>query len=460
MTQTDYDPALYDPDDEPAPDDANRYRPADAVLAAERQIAGAAITSNRLADTAAARLTPADFWDTELAVIFQAATELSGTGKPISETTVLHHLTVTGQLSLLRRHGIRLLGDLAAGLVIHHPATVEYHAAIVADDAHRRAMHAACTSAAQFTGSPEFAREDTDLVLDRIQRAALQVRGGDDEPMWAGDDIDDSIDAIEQRDNSRRIPTPWSDINTGVSLGVGQLVIIAARPGMGKSIVGLNLATEAASRGEGVLFASMEMGRGEVHRRMISSLGRVHLDRLEHNTLTDEDWSTVAQVQPQIKASGLLIDDGTDCTPARLRARLRYMRTRMPTRLVVIDYLQLMRGSTRERRDLEVADITRSLKIMAKTEQVCMVVLCQLNRGPEQRADKRPMPSDLRESGAIEQDADTVILLHRPDAYEDDCPRAGEIDLIVAKQRSGPRFTATAAFQGHYARVVDMGTPR
>ena len=440
-------------------DDYDRTRPAESVIAAERAVVGAAVFSNRNADTLAETLTPADFFDPELAVVFQACCELSGSGAPVDIVAVQHHLTATGQLGLLNRSGPVLIAQLLSECPIPTSDGIAHHAEIVADDAHRRRMHAEAARAAQFTGSDAFTRADTDLILERMQRAALLGRRGECEKLWVRDDIDTTLEAVDRHDESARITTPWSQINEGVTLKVGQLVIVGARPGMGKSILGLNLADHVASDlGEGALIASMEMGREEIECRLIAAKAKVPLHRIEHHEVTDDDWAKIARVMPDIQKAHLAIDDGAELTTARLRARLRYMRTVAPTRLIVVDYLQLMRGAGKyERRDLEIADISRSLKLLAKSEGVCVVALCQLGRGPEQRGDKRPILSDLRESGAIEQDADTVIGLYREDFYDPESKDAGQIELIVLKQRSGPRFTAKAAFQGHYSRIVNNG---
>jgi replicative DNA helicase len=207
------------------------------------------------------------------------------------------------------------------------------------------------------------------------------------------------------------------------------------------------------------VFFSLEMGRNEIAMRLLSAEARVALHHMRSGSMTDDDWTRLARRMPEVSAGPLYIDDSPNLTMMEIRAKCRRLKQRNDLRLVVIDYLQLMQsgGSRRaESRQQEVSEMSRNLKLLAKELEVPVIALSQLNRGPEQRTDKKPMVSDLRESGSIEQDADMVILLHREDAYEKESPRAGEADLIVAKHRNGPTATITVAFQGHYSRFVDM----
>ncbi|WP_212764134.1 replicative DNA helicase [Streptomyces sp. I05A-00742] len=204
---------------------------------------------------------------------------------------------------------------------------------------------------------------------------------------------------------------------------------------------------------------SLEMGRNEIAMRLLSAEARVALHHMRSGSMTDEDWTRLARRMPDVSNAPLYIDDSPNLSMMEIRAKCRRLKQRNDLKLVVIDYLQLMQsgGARRpESRQQEVSDMSRNLKLLAKELEVPVIALSQLNRGPEQRTDKKPMVSDLRESGSIEQDADMVILLHREDAYEKESPRAGEADLIVAKHRNGPTATITVAFQGHYSRFVDM----
>jgi replicative DNA helicase len=193
--------------------------------------------------------------------------------------------------------------------------------------------------------------------------------------------------------------------------------------------------------------------------RLLSAEARVPLSTMRTGQMNDDDWARLARRMSEVADAPLFIDDSPNMSMMEIRAKCRRLKQRNDLKFVIIDYLQLMSSPKRvENRQQEVSEMSRSLKLLAKELDVPVIALSQLNRGPEQRTDKRPLLSDLRESGSIEQDSDVVILLHREDAYEKESPRAGEADLIVAKHRNGPTATVTVAFQGHYSRFVDMAS--
>ena len=202
---------------------------------------------------------------------------------------------------------------------------------------------------------------------------------------------------------------------------------------------------------------SLEMGKTEITMRLLSAEAKVPLQHMRKGTMREEDWTRLAKTMGAVSEAPLFIDDSPNMTLMEIRAKCRRLKQQHGLKLVVIDYLQLMTsGKKVESRQQEVSEFSRALKLLAKELEVPVIAISQLNRGPEQRTDKKPAMSDLRESGAIEQDADMIILLHREDAYEKESPRAGEADLIVAKHRNGPTDTIVVAFQGHYSRFVDM----
>jgi replicative DNA helicase len=237
----------------------------------------------------------------------------------------------------------------------------------------------------------------------------------------------------------------------------GQLVVIGARPAMGKSTVAADFARGAAIKNKiPTLFESLEMGKDELSDRILCAEARIPLHHLKQGIVSDADMARAARHAPDIAAAPLWINDGATLSLPMLRGRIRNLVRTAGQRLVIVDYLQLMQAPRAESRQQAVAEISRNLKLIAKDFGITVIVLCQLNRGPEQRQEKKPLVSDLRESGAIEQDADIVILLHREDAYEKESPRAGEADLIVGKHRGGPTATMTVAAQLHFARMIDM----
>ncbi|MCL2394833.1 MAG: replicative DNA helicase [Acidimicrobiaceae bacterium] len=224
------------------------------------------------------------------------------------------------------------------------------------------------------------------------------------------------------------------------------------------SALALDFARSATIRhGLPTVVFSLEMGRNEITMRLLSAEARVPMHVMRTGQMSDDDWGRLAKRMSEVADAPLFIDDSPNMSLMEIRAKCRRLKQRHDLKLVIIDYLQLMSSPKRvESRQQEVSELSRSLKLLAKELEVPVVALSQLNRGPEQRQDKKPMLSDLRESGSIEQDSDVVILLHREDAYERESPRAGEADLIVAKHRNGPTATVTVAFQGHYSRFVDM----
>ena len=224
------------------------------------------------------------------------------------------------------------------------------------------------------------------------------------------------------------------------------------------STLALDFARAAAIKnGLTTVLFSLEMGRNEITMRLLSAESRVPLGTMRTGQMNDDDWARLARRMSEVADAPLFIDDSPNMSMMEIRAKCRRLKQRHDLKFVIIDYLQLMSSPKRvENRQQEVSDMSRSLKLLAKEIDVPVVALSQLNRGPEQRTDKRPLLSDLRESGSIEQDSDVVILLHREDMYEKESPRAGEADLIVAKHRNGPTMTVTVAFQGHYSRFVDM----
>ncbi len=204
-------------------------------------------------------------------------------------------------------------------------------------------------------------------------------------------------------------------------------------------------------------FFSLEMTRSEITMRLLSAEAKVPLNAIRNGQMNDDDWGKLARKMAEVSSAPMFIDDSPNMTMMEIRAKARRLKQRHDLRLIVIDYMQLMTsGKKVESRQLEVSEFSRQIKLLAKELGVPIIALSQLNRGPEQRSDKRPMMSDLRESGSLEQDADIVVLLHRDDVYERESTRPGEADLIVAKHRNGPTRDITVAFQGHYSRFVDM----
>lgn len=428
-------------------DEPNGYTPHPGILDSEAAVAGACMISPRHADEAAAILTADDFYDLGHAAVFTAAAELSGSGAYVDEVAVRNHLARTGNLQALGPGGSRLF-DL-----IHQAVTpldgLRWHADLVRADAVRRRIHMACSRGVQISAHPDFEPDHVSLILDGITDAV--PAGRDQRDLWIRDGLDDFLDSLDKLADETVLPTPWPDLDHVVKLRPGQLVVAGARPGGGKSLFGMQVAMKNAIVGRTpTLLVSMEMRRAEVMRRIYAAEAGVSLDQLTNHTLADSDWQRMGAATDRIRNAPLVIDDSPHASLQHLRARLRWMASTEPVRLVVVDYVQLMISSRKsENRVLEVTELTRGLKLLAMELDVCVIALAQLNRGAEQRANKKPVLADLRESGSIENDADTVLFMH-PDPDD-----RGALDICVEKQRSGAHgITVPLVFQGHYARFV------
>ncbi|HWB65842.1 MAG TPA: replicative DNA helicase [Mycobacteriales bacterium] len=444
------------------PVDVDRTPPQD-IAAEQCALGGMLLSKDAIADVVEV-LRPTDFYRPAHQTIYDAILELYGKGEPADPVTIAAELTRTA--SLERVGGAPYLHTLIAA--VPTAANAGYYAQIVRDRAILRRLVEAGTKVVQLGyGAASGAGGDVDDVVDRAQAAiydVLERRTSEDyvpleQAMWA---TYNEIEAIGSRAGELfGVPTGFRDLdNLTNGLHAGQLIVIAGRPGMGKSTVGLDILRSASiTHGQAGVVFSLEMGKSEITMRLLSAEARIPLTRIRTGTLNDDDWNRLAVRMGEVAQAPMFIDDSPNLTMMEIRAKARRLKQRHDLRVVVVDYLQLMTSPRRiENRQQEVAEMSRSLKLLAKELAVPVIAISQLNRGAEQRADKRPQLADLRESGAIEQDADMVILLHRDDAYERESPRAGEADLIVAKHRNGPTRDIVVSSQLHYSRFVDMPT--
>ncbi|WP_371619724.1 replicative DNA helicase [Streptomyces sp. NBC_00454] len=429
-------------------------------LDAEQSVLGGMLLSKDAIADVVEVLKGHDFYRPSHETIYQAILDLYAKGEPADPITVSAELTRRGEISKVG--GAPYLHTLVQS--VPTAANAEYYAEIVHERAVLRRLVAAGTKITQMGYAAD---GDVDEIVNSAQAeiyAVTEQRTSEDY-LPLGDIMEGALDEIEaigsRSGQMSGVPTGFTDLDSLTNgLHPGQMIVIAARPAMGKSTLALDFARACSIKANlpSVIF-SLEMGRNEIAMRLLSAEARVALHHMRSGTMTDDDWTRLARRMPDVSAAPLYIDDSPNLSMMEIRAKCRRLKQRNDLSLVVIDYLQLMQsgGSRRpESRQQEVSDMSRNLKLLAKELEVPVIALSQLNRGPEQRTDKKPMVSDLRESGSIEQDADMVILLHREDAYEKESPRAGEADLIVAKHRNGPTATITVAFQGHYSRFVDM----
>ena len=438
------------------PREPERTPPHD-FLAEQSTLGGMLLSKDAVADVIET-LRGADFYIPKHEVIFEAILALYSHGEPTDVVAVTDELIKTGELQ--RAGGADYLHTLTS--IVPTAANAGYYASIVSERALLRRLVEAGTRIVQMGYSGQ--GDAVDLV-NNAQAEIYSVTGveaaEDYIPLTvAVDAAVDEIEAARGRDGQMTgIPTGFAGLDQLTNgLHPGQMIVVAARPAMGKSTLALDFARAAALKHNyPTIFFSLEMGRSEIAMRLMSAEAAVPLQNMRKGTLDSRDWTTIASTRGRINDAPLYIDDSPNMTLVEIRAKCRRLKQRVGLKMVVIDYLQLMTSGKRvESRQQEVSEFSRALKLLAKELGVPVIALSQLNRGPEQRADKKPALSDLRESGSIEQDADMVILLHREAAYERDSPRAGEADLIVAKHRNGPTDTVTVAFQGHFSRFADM----
>jgi replicative DNA helicase len=444
--------------DEPVPESAAAERTPPHDLLSEQSTLGAMMLSKDAVADVVETVRGLDFYLPKHEIIFDAILDLYSHGEPTDVITVTDELTKQG--TLVRAGGAEYLHTLTG--LVPTAANAGYYATIVAERALLRRLVDAGTRIVQMGYAGQ--GDAVDLVND-AQAEIYAVTGSNDSedyvPLTEAVTVAiDEIEAARHKDGAMTgVPTGFADLDELTNgLHPGQMIIVAARPALGKSTLALDFARSTAIRHDlpTILF-SLEMGRSEIAMRLLSAESSVPLQSMRKGTVESRDWTTIAATRGRINDAPLYIDDSPNMTLVEIRAKCRRLKQRVGLKMVVIDYLQLMTSGKRvESRQQEVSEFSRALKLLAKELQVPVVALSQLNRGPEQRQDKLPALSDLRESGSIEQDADVVILLHRESAYDRDNPRAGEADLIVAKHRNGPTRTITVAFQGHYSRFADM----
>ena len=427
-------------------------------VAAEQCVLGGMLLSKDAISDVLEVIRPTDHYRPAHQLVHEAILDLYARGEPADPITVSNELSRRGELT--RIGGAPYLHTLIAS--VPTAANAGYYARIVRERAILRRLVEAGTRIVQFGYAGD---GDADELVDRAQAEVYAITdrriAEDYHPL--AEIMPQALEEIEaigaHGGGLSGVPTGFSDLDALTNgLHSGQMVVIAARPAVGKSALALDFARSAAIKNNmpTVVF-SLEMGRNEITMRLLSAEARVPMHVMRTGQMSDDDWGRLAKRMSEVADAPLFIDDSPNMSLMEIRAKCRRLKQRHDLKLVIIDYLQLMSTPGKvESRQQEVSAMSRSLKLLAKELEVPVIALSQLNRGPEQRQDKKPMLSDLRESGSIEQDADVVILLHREDAYERESPRAGEADLIVAKHRNGPTATVTVAFQGHYSRFVDM----
>lgn len=421
-------------------------------LDAEQAVLGACLFDGTAYDRVADIIRAEDFALRQHKLIWAAIEKLATDNTSTDIVTVEETLQTQGSAD--DAGGIAYLGKLARD--VPSAANVESYAKIMVEYRIRRGLQAAGHKIASL------AHADSD---NRVADAYRELEALHDERKAAPVKADDAMTAlIEELDRRFNLTDALLGTSTGVGdldeyingLCAGRLYVIAGRPGMGKSVLGLQTALTAAKNQKPALLFSLEMGRNELMMRAAANLGRIPLNRIEHiNQFDDDDWTKLTAFTASTKTLPYWIDDSASLHITDITVRARRHKRQFGLGLLVIDYLQLVNG-TGENRTKEIGSISRACKQLAKELDIPVVLLSQLNRSVEQRSNKRPIMSDLRESGEVEQDSDVVLFLYRDEVYHPDTTDIGTVELIIGKQRNGPIGTVKAAWLGQYARIDNL----
>ncbi len=434
------------------------------ALEAEQSLLGGLLLDNLKWDEVIQEVGDQDFYSQNHRLIFQAISGLHSAGDPADAITTSQWLASQNKLEAVG--GLTYIGTLANNTP--STANILTYARIVRDQSILRSLVSVANDISDLAYNPEgrIPREVLDqaenLVFDISERDGARRRGFT--PIQ--DLLASSINRIEALSESPEvvtgIPTGFSDVDSQTSgLQQGDLIIIAGRPSMGKTSFAMNIAEYVAvDKHLPVAIFSMEMPGEQLAMRMLSSLGRINSNKVRTGRLTDEDWPRLYSALGLLDKAPIFIDDSAGLNTLDLQSRARrLMRENQKLGLIIIDYLQLMNAPDKnENRATEISGITRALKILAKELSVPVVALSQLNRSLEQRPNKRPVMSDLRESGAIEQDADVIFFIYRDEVYNEDTSQKGVAELIIGKQRNGPIGTTRLTFRGEFTRFENFAS--
>jgi len=430
------------------------------ALEAEQSLLGGLLLDNRKWDEIAGAVTAEDFYDQNHRLIFAAISSLQEDGKPVDIITVTEFLE--------KREQLEKAGGAAyiSGLANNTPgvANILAYVEIVRDRSILRALILASNDIAESAYNPlERAPRD---VLDYAEQKVFEISERDGRRRKEFTSLPEllarSIERIELLAESEEtitgVPTGFYKLDEMTAgLQPGDLIIVAGRPSMGKTAFALNIAEYATLKKElTVAVFSMEMSGEQLSMRLLSSMGRINSNRVRTGQLEDADWLRLNSTMGILSKASMFVDDSVGLNPLELRSRARKLkREQGDIGLIIVDYLQLMDASSTERQEnraTQISSITRSLKMLAKELEVPVVALSQLNRSVEQRPDKRPVMADLRESGAIEQDADVIIFIYRDEVYNPDSENKGTADIIIGKQRNGPIGPVKLTFLGECTR--------
>ncbi|EAS62666.1 MULTISPECIES: replicative DNA helicase [Photobacterium] len=436
-------------------------------LEAEQSVLGGLMLDNEKWDMVAEKVVANDFYSRPHRIIFQATAALLEAGQPLDLITLSENLEQSSTLDDVG--GFAYLAELAKNTP--SAANILAYADIVRERALIRDMIGVANEIADAGYDPQGRTSEDllDMAESKVFAIAEQRTNDKEGPQSVDTILEKTLERIEilyqsPQDGVTGVSTGFTDLNKKTAgLQGSDLIIVAARPSMGKTTFAMNLCENAAMEQEKpVLIFSLEMPAEQIMMRMLASLSRVDQTKIRTGQLDDEDWARISSTMGILmEKKNMFIDDSSGLTPTEVRSRARRIaRDNGGLSLIMIDYLQLMRvPGLQDNRTLEIAEISRSLKALAKELNVPVVALSQLNRSLEQRADKRPVNSDLRESGAIEQDADLIMFIYRDEVYHEDSALKGIAEIILGKQRNGPIGTVRLTFQGQFSRFDNYAGP-
>ena len=450
-----------------ADDSISKLRLPPHSLEAEQSLLGGLLIDNEALDKVADIVSVKDFYRQDHQIIYQHIHRLIERSQPADIVTVGESLESNSELNTVG--GLEYLGLLAESTPT--AANIRGYAQIIRERSIMRSLVEVGTDIVDNALSPQ--GRDAQQLLDESESKIFQIaEAGKNDRIGFTDikellpQVAERIDQLFQRDNPSDvtgIPTGYKDLDMMTSgLQPGDLIIIAGRPSMGKTSLALNICEYVAiDTGLPSAVFSMEMGSTQLVSRLIGSVGKLNQHKMRTGQLDDNDWEKLSYALGQLNEAPIFIDEGSALNPYEVRARARRLHKQCGRLgLIVIDYLQLMgsAGST-ENRATEISEISRSLKALAKELNVPVIALSQLNRSVEQRPDKRPVMSDLRESGAIEQDADVIMFIYRDEVYNPETPDKGIAEIILAKQRNGPVGRVKLTFLGEYTKFENYANP-
>lgn len=434
----------------------------------EQSVIGGLLIENAALDRVADILSASDFYRHDHRLIYQHINQLINSSKPADIITVAESLENSAELSGVG--GIAYLGALAQNTP--SSANIRRYAEIVRERAVVRQLIEVSSGITDSAFNPQ--GRDAKNLLDEAELKILKIAESGQRTSQGFASVQDllpgvinRIDDLFQLDHSNGvtgISTGFLDLDTYTSgFQPGDLIIVAGRPSMGKTAFSINIAENIALESKlPVAIFSMEMGSAQLVTRMIGSVGRLDQHRMRNGTLEDDDWERLTMAVGKLNDAPIYIDEGAGLNSFELRARARRLQRKTgQLGLIVIDYIQLMAGTSdkaNENRATEISEISRSLKSLAKELNVPVVALSQLNRSLEQRPDKRPIMSDLRESGAIEQDADLILFIYRDEVYNKDSDQKGTAEIIISKQRNGPIGSIRLSFLGEHTRFENFAS--